>query len=78
MTANETMQDATPAKEVVRELAGKAEEQVRRWAEDAGKVVTEKAGEFGGELTELVKKYPLQALLVGFGVGLLCGRAARA
>jgi hypothetical protein len=34
-------------------------------------------GDFGQELTTMIRRHPLPAVLVGFGVGLLLGRAAR-
>ena len=40
--------------------------------------VFDKLGNVGHDVTEMVKKYPIQALLVGFGVGLLLGRVSRA
>jgi hypothetical protein len=38
----------------------------------------EQLGDFGKEITTMVRRYPIPALLVGFGVGLLLGRAAKA
>ena len=36
------------------------------------------AKDFGTEVTGMIRRYPVQALLVGFGIGLLLGRVARA
>jgi ElaB/YqjD/DUF883 family membrane-anchored ribosome-binding protein len=61
-----------------REYAGQAADKVQHWAEDAYDSAGKYAGEFGQEMTSLIRRYPVQALLVGFGVGLLLGRAVRA
>ncbi len=80
---------ASQAKDRVTDLAGQARdrlgdwagnvnaENVQRFAHDAYDAVGERAGDFGREVASLVRRYPLPALLVGFGVGLLLGRAAR-
>ncbi|MFO0801214.1 MAG: hypothetical protein U0804_27425 [Gemmataceae bacterium] len=80
---------ASQAKDRVTDLAGQARdrlgdwagnvnaESVQRFAHDAYDAVGERAGDFGREVTSLVRRYPLPAILVGFGVGLLIGRAAR-
>ena len=33
--------------------------------------------DFGSELTTMVRRYPIAAVLVGFGIGMLLGRSAR-
>jgi len=80
---------ASQAKDRVTDLAGQARdrlgdwagnvnaESVQRFAHDAYDAVGERAGDFGREVASLVRRYPLPAILVGFGVGLLLGRAAR-
>lgn len=50
---------------------------VERWAGDAYDMAADRVGDFGKEVTSLVRKHPIPALLIGFGVGLLMGRAAR-
>jgi ElaB/YqjD/DUF883 family membrane-anchored ribosome-binding protein len=60
-----------------RDAAQHAGERVQRWAGDAYDVTAEQVGDFGKELTSLVRKHPIPALLIGFGVGLLLGRTAR-
>ena len=45
-------------------------------AESAYDSTGEALGDFGREVTTLIRKYPLPSLLVGFGVGLLLGRVA--
>jgi hypothetical protein len=62
----------------VGDAAQHAGERAQRWAGDAYDVTADTMGEFGRELTSMVRRYPIPALLVGFGVGLLLGRAARA
>jgi hypothetical protein len=59
------------------DAASQAADKVQHWAEDAYDVAGRYAGDFGQEVTSLVRRYPVQALLVGFGVGLLLGRAVR-
>src|SRR5262245_46027011 len=61
-----------------RDAVQHAGERVQRWAGDAYDATAEQVGDFGKELTNLVRKHPIPALLIGFGVGLLLGRAARA
>jgi len=76
---------ARQAREKVREWAGdagqgvtQAADKVQNWAEDAYHYSEEHLGEFGRECTTMIRRYPVQALLVGFGIGLLIGRASRA
>jgi len=57
--------------------AKNAGEAVQRWAGDAYEGAASTMKNFGGEATDLVKKYPIQSVLIGFGVGVLIGRAAR-
>ena len=54
-----------------------AGERAQRWAEDAYDTTSDTVGDFGREVTILVRKHPIPALLIGFGVGLLLGRTAR-
>ncbi len=72
------------AREKVQEWAGEAREvaehagdKAQKWACDAYEATTNSFGDFGREVTSLVRKHPLPALLIGFGVGLLIGRTAR-
>ena len=59
--------------------AKKAGNRVGHWAEDTYDSVSNvHVGDFGNELTSLIRKHPVPALLIGFGVGLLIGRAAKA
>jgi len=59
------------------ETARHAAEKVQDWAGDAYDATANAAGDFGRELTSFVRKYPVPALLVGFGVGMLLGRVSR-
>lgn len=75
---------AGQAREKVREWAGDAGEgvtqaadKVQHWAEDAYQYSGEHLGEFGREATAMIRRYPIQALAIGFGLGLLLGRASR-
>jgi ElaB/YqjD/DUF883 family membrane-anchored ribosome-binding protein len=61
-----------------RDMAGNAADRVQHWAEDAYDYAGKHAGDLGQEMTSLIRRYPVQALLVGFGVGLLLGRVVRA
>ena len=75
---------AGEAKDKVKDLAAGAgdiakhsAEKVQKWAGDAYDATSHVAGDFGKECTSLVKKYPIPALLVGFGLGMLVGRSIR-
>jgi hypothetical protein len=50
---------------------------VQRWAGDTYDAAADRIGDFGSEVTGLVRRHPIPALLIGFGIGLLLGRAAR-
>ena len=75
---------AGQAREKVQEWAGDARdavshagEKARAWAGDAYEGAADRIGDFGNEVTSLIRKHPLPALLIGFGIGLLLGRTAR-
>jgi ElaB/YqjD/DUF883 family membrane-anchored ribosome-binding protein len=75
---------AGQARDKVAEWAGDAGKtakdagnKVAEWAGDAYEYTAEKAGDFGQEVTSLIRRHPLPAVLIGFGIGLLLGRAAR-
>jgi hypothetical protein len=59
------------------DAAKKAAHKVEGWAEDAYDATAHAAGDFGREVTAFVKKYPIPALAVGFGLGMLLGRVSR-
>jgi ElaB/YqjD/DUF883 family membrane-anchored ribosome-binding protein len=59
------------------EAARHAGNKVAEWAGDAYDATAEKVGDFGKEVTTLIRRHPIPAVLIGFGVGLLLGRAAR-
>lgn len=74
---------AHQAREKVEEWAGDAKEAVQhagekaqKWAGDAKGAAEDAVGDFGREVSSLVRKHPLPALLIGFGVGLLVGRGS--
>ena len=79
--AREKLTDwAGQARDAVGGLGGNASEVARnaqRWAGEAYDVAADNMGDFGREVTSLVRKHPIPAILIGFGVGLLVGRAAR-
>ena len=54
-----------------------AGEKVQKWAGDAYHVTSDAVGDFGKEVTALVRKHPIPSILIGFGIGLLLGRTAR-
>lgn len=60
-----------------RDTLGNVGEKAQRWAGDAYEATAESVSDFGNEVTSLVRKHPLPALLIGFGVGLLLGRTMR-
>ena len=68
---------AESAVDAVGDFASDAKHKAQHYAEDAYDVAGDRLGTLNTDVTELVKKYPIQALLVGFGVGMLLGRASR-
>src|SRR5262249_21128847 len=75
---------AGQARDKVSEWAGDAGEAARHagnkvaeWAGDAYDATAEKVSDFGKEVTSLIRRHPLPAVLIGFGLGLLLGRTAR-
>jgi ElaB/YqjD/DUF883 family membrane-anchored ribosome-binding protein len=73
------------------DLAGKAKEKVEDWAsatadaaghakdkaQEVATAAVHKAEDLGHEVTKLIQRYPVQALLVGFGIGLLLAKITR-
>lgn len=57
--------------------ARQACDQVQQWAGEAYDCTTKAMGSLSAEVTEVVKRYPIQSVLVGFGIGLLIGRTVR-
>jgi hypothetical protein len=73
------------AKQKVQEWAGDAQEGVSRFADRAGHYASEAydttgeaLGDFGREMTSLIRRHPIPAVLVGFGIGLIMARVTRA
>lgn len=80
-TAVEKAKDAAGA---VADYAGQAQEKVQEWASTAKEYASDaydRTGEAlqyaGDETTNLIRRYPIPALLIGFGIGFLLGRGAR-
>jgi len=61
-----------------RETMHHAGEAAEKWAGEVKDTATKAVGDFGQEVTNLIRKHPLPALLVGFGIGVLLGRTVRA
>ncbi len=57
-----------------RDMAAKTGDRIQQYASDAYGFSAEHVSDFGKEITNVVKKHPVPALLVGFGLGLLIGR----
>ncbi len=75
---------ATQAKDAVIDLAHNAgvstehaAQKAQVWAEDAYKATSDTVSDFGKEVTDLIRKHPLPAVLIGLGLGMLLGRAAK-
>jgi ElaB/YqjD/DUF883 family membrane-anchored ribosome-binding protein len=79
--AKEVVDSATEmagqAKDKVQELASNVATQVKGKTQEIATATAEKAEDLGKELTNLARRYPIQALLVGFAVGLVLGRVSR-
>ena len=61
----------------VGEAAGQVKDKVQEWATTAADKTGGAAGDVGRGLTDLIRRHPLPALLVGFGLGLLLARTMR-
>jgi ElaB/YqjD/DUF883 family membrane-anchored ribosome-binding protein len=57
------------------ELGGQAKDKVQTWAATASENPTETFRDVTKEVTSLVRRYPIQSLLVGAAVGFLLARA---
>ena len=62
----------------VGERARHAADRAQQWAGEAYDATAHAARDVGQELTSLVRRYPIPAVLVGFGMGVVMGRALRA
>jgi ElaB/YqjD/DUF883 family membrane-anchored ribosome-binding protein len=71
--ANAVGDAAGQAKDKAQEWSAAAVAQVRDTTQDLAAATADKATDLKQDLTQLVHRYPLQALMVGFGVGLLLG-----
>lgn len=61
-----------------RDAFGTVGERVRQAAEHIPSRVSDTFQDFRGEMTTLVRRYPIPAVLAGFGIGMMMGRALRA
>jgi ElaB/YqjD/DUF883 family membrane-anchored ribosome-binding protein len=75
---------ATQAKEKAQEWATEAADELshakdkaQEWAVDAAQKTGRGMMELGNEATELVRRYPVPAILIGFGLGFMLARASR-
>src|SRR5262245_33142505 len=75
---------ASQARDKVADWAGQAGdaarhagEKVQRWAGDAYDATSEPVSDFTEDVAAMIRKHPILAILIGFGCGLLLGRAAR-
>ena len=72
---------AGQGKDAVRHLAdeaGEAGQKAKEWAGDAYDMSAEKLDIYSQELASIVRKYPVQSVLVGFLAGMLLSRTLRA
>lgn len=78
---SERIQDvASGAKETVEEWGSAAAEaagQAKHKAQEFASSAAHKAEHFGEDLTGLIRRYPLQSLAVGFGVGFMLAQVMR-
>ncbi len=65
---------AGQAKDKVQEWSSTAFTQVKDTTQELAGAASDKAADFGKDVAALIRRYPLPALLVGFGAGLLLGR----
>ena len=70
--AKEKVSDAATA---AGELAVQVKDKVREWGVTAGEETRDAALEAAREVTDLVRRYPIQSLVVGVAVGYLVARA---
>lgn len=59
------------------EKFGETKEKVQEWAGTAAEKAGEVMKDAGQELTSLIRRYPLPALLIGVGLGFVMARALR-
>jgi ElaB/YqjD/DUF883 family membrane-anchored ribosome-binding protein len=60
------------------ERARLAADRAQRWAGEVYDSTAHAARDMSHELTSLIRRYPIPALLVGFGMGVVMGRVVRA
>ncbi len=74
MTARENIKDVATA---TGDLAVQAKDEVRAWTATASDKTIDAVQEVGQELTALVRRYPIQSLLVGGAIGFLLARSTK-
>jgi hypothetical protein len=69
--AREKVQDWTSS---AGETLSQASHTAQDWASDAAHWTGEHATDFGRDVTQMIRRYPVPALLIGFGFGFLLAR----
>jgi len=67
---------AGQAKDKASELAGQAKDKAQEWATEAAQMTGATVKDLGNELTDLIRRYPAPALLIGFGLGFMIAKAS--
>jgi hypothetical protein len=76
--ASRVAETAGTAAATAQEMAGSAATAVTDTAAGVGAYVQEKGLQgLSGDLTDLIRRYPVPALLVGLGIGFVLGRSVR-
>ncbi len=70
--AKDKVRDAASA---AGDMAGQAGTKIKEWSADTVEKAEHMARDAGHELTALVRRYPLESLLVGLAVGFLLAKA---
>jgi len=76
--ASEYAHDAKKALQNLGSEAGEVGEKAQRYATEAYDASAERLDEYTKDLSNLVRKYPVQSVLVGFLAGMLLSRTLRA
>lgn len=63
--------------ETASDFACQARNKVSEWAGEAYEATADTVGDFGKEVTSFIRRHPLPSILIGFGFGLVLGRATR-
>jgi ElaB/YqjD/DUF883 family membrane-anchored ribosome-binding protein len=73
--ASSTREKMHQAAEATEHLAFQAKDKMQEWSTAAADRAVDAAQDAGRELTTLVRRYPIQSVLVGFAIGYLLARA---